>query len=103
MQITTQCCEGRFVIRLSGSMRGREVAQLTHVVRETRHSLVVVDLKELTFIDSCGIGGLIYSSQLLKTQTRQLVLTSPPDFVKDILDNFIAADLIEVEPLSSPA
>ncbi len=98
MLLTMEYFEDKAVIRIRGVLQGREVARLTEMIRECPYRRVMVDLSGLTCIDSCGIGGLLYSHQLLKRQTRQMVVTSPPDFMKEILNDFEVAELIATDP-----
>ena len=46
---------------------------------------VVLDLAELTFIDSYGIGSLVALSQALDHQARKLVLAAPTTFILGVL------------------
>lgn len=46
---------------------------------------VVVDLSEMDFIDSCGLGGLIYSHRILEKNGLHLILASPRPKVRKLL------------------
>jgi len=67
---------------------------------------VIIDLKELEYIDSSGIGVLINSTKLIRTNSGDIVLSSVPPEIKNIfrtinLQNFIKLYNFEAEAINS--
>ena len=56
--------DGRLVLRLAGDLDSDAAAELRHVVEELEvHGDTVLDLTELTFVDSSGLGCLFRLQQ----------------------------------------
>ena len=76
------------VVALSGEA-GQEEAddlgkQLTTVLEGTAN-LVVLDLSNLTYIASLGIGPLVSFRNEMTRQGRRVVITAPPSLVRETL------------------
>lgn len=58
---------------------------------------VVVDLTEVTFVDTATVRALVTAQQLLHRQARTLTFRSPPRLAARLLMAFGMTDLIETE------
>lgn len=82
---------------LSVVLRGElDVAQALHLrehfrkledeirAREEEDNLVVIDLRELTFIDSSGIRALIGASQRMRAEAAEVVFIPGPENIRRV-------------------
>lgn len=63
--------------------------RLSEVVKEQLHTgsgHIVVDLADLTFCDSMGLGLLVMLSRSARAQQRYLLLRNPSPFLAQVLD-----------------
>ena len=58
---------------------------------------LVIDLRHVTFMDSPGLGTLVYCDRLQRERGSRLVLRSPAGPVRELLDMVQIANVIEVE------
>jgi len=87
MAVETTTCGNKAVICLSGKIAGTESIQLSRTLqsyRLTDYREVVVDFSNVEFIDSNGLGGLIYSQLLLKKYNKKIVLSAPNDLIREL-------------------
>lgn len=87
------------VIKIIGELAGGDSAGvskkiLAHGNVKTRK--VVIDLSETTFIDSHGLGALVYAWKMLENGGKELVLLDPPSFFHTILGGTNLSSLIKV-------
>jgi anti-anti-sigma factor len=87
-----------------------DIASAPHLERalrraELRARLVVLDLRELTFMDSCGSRVIVYASNRAQRAGRRLVLVRGPSQVQRLLALSGAAERVEIVELtdSEPA
>ena len=78
--------DGLSVVRMSGELDLASSDRLTELLAELSDQTVVVDLSELTFIDSSGIAALVAAKDRLRTAGRELVLTRPQPNVDRVLE-----------------
>jgi anti-anti-sigma factor len=66
---------------------------------------VVLDLREVTFIDSSGLRALIMADQRVRAEGRRFVVVRGPDRVNQVLEMTGVAERIELvdEPPSDGA
>ena len=60
-------------------------AKLAAIIEQTRHQRVVVDLRDVTFMDSSGIGALLSAYRPLRLQQRELLVADPQPIVARVL------------------
>ena len=65
---------------------------------DTGQGPVVVDLAEVTFIDSTGLGALVFAHNRLAREERQLRLRSPSARVMRVVEVSGLGQLLQVEP-----
>jgi len=58
---------------------------------------LVIDLRQVTFIDSPGLGTLIHCDRVRRERGGRLVLKDPSGPVRDLFDLVRLADVLEVE------
>ena len=78
--------DGLSVVRMSGELDLASSDQLGALLSELSDQTVVVDLAELTFIDSSGIAALVAAKDRLQSTGRDLVLTRPQRNVDRVLE-----------------
>jgi len=77
--------DGLSVVRMSGELDLASSDRLTTLLSELSDQTVVVDLADLTFIDSSGIAALVTAKDRLEGTGRELVLTRPQPNVDRVL------------------
>lgn len=77
------------VIRPSGILNSSMASQLCDVISEAlkHESLVIlIDLNDVAFIDSSGLGGLVNSFKVVRSQGGRLVLCSLSEQARMLLE-----------------
>lgn len=80
--------EGCWVVALAGELDVASVPDLEDRLDEVvleRPRVVVVDMAEVTFIDSTGLGGLVRSARRVERVGAPLVLRAPGPTVRRVL------------------
>jgi anti-sigma B factor antagonist len=94
--------DGRVVYRLRGELdSGAATAfrdRIAHLVSSSSGSGVVLDLSELTFIDSAGMRSLLQLHEQAQAGGCTLVLLRPQRQVSSVLDLLGLTDLFTIEP-----
>ena len=89
MEITQKNDEGTIILSLSGKLlAGEDTALLEETVSttlQTGHRDVVLDLTELTYIDSSGIGELVTCHNIVRGKKGTLKLQNIPKRIHDRL------------------
>jgi anti-sigma B factor antagonist len=77
------------IIQPSGILDGTQAGQFRQEIAEAVHagaSLIVVDLKEVTFMDSSGLGALVLSLKTVRSAGAQLFLCSINEQIKILFE-----------------
>jgi anti-anti-sigma factor len=74
------------IVRMSGELDLASSDRLAALLAELSDATVVVDLADLTFIDSSGIAALVAAKDRLESAGRELVLTRPQPNVDRVLE-----------------
>lgn len=98
---------GRVVIALSGELDSYSVSDVRSVLREVVDaggaSQVVLDLDRLSFIDSTGLGAIVWAADALRQQQRQLHLEHlPPPILRVFEITGLTGHLIGIADRSAP-
>lgn len=90
---------GRRLLALSGEIRSETIPKLAARVNEeaARSDLVVLDLREVRFMDSPGLGCLIHSHLDLARVGVRLVLRSPRAHVRELFDLVQLGSLLTIQ------
>jgi anti-anti-sigma factor len=83
--ICTSCVEVRVRGELDVVSAPSMERQLIDALEETQPARLIVDMRDLTFLDSTGINVLVRTHQLLAAAGGQLLLQSPSDFACHVL------------------
>ena len=78
------------ILSAIGDLSGSDVSKVQRKFDEALQShrgTVALDLSETSFIDSHGLGLLIFEWKQLKSLDRELVIVSPSPFVQEIMNN----------------
>jgi anti-anti-sigma factor len=78
--------DGLSIVRMAGELDLASSDRLGELLAELSDPTVVVDLAELTFIDSSGIAALVAARDRLQSAGRDLVLTRPQPNVDRVLE-----------------
>ncbi len=85
--ITTRNLPGIHVVALHGELDIASADGLAEALVEVAGSTLVVDLSDLTFIDSTGIGALVLArNRILAHGQGELVLSRPGGIVRRVLE-----------------
>ncbi len=90
MQITARTDSGCTVLGLSGQLvAGMDLAELRNAVHDAtgKHpKKLILNLANVTYVDSCGVGELVNTFNYVKNQGGRLVLSNLPRRVRTLLD-----------------
>jgi anti-anti-sigma factor len=87
MHISSRVVRNTKVVSAFGSLIGMHVAEFSRRLRriqECKAGSIVVDLGGVSFIDSCGLGALIYVHQLCEELGKALTIAAPRDLIRGI-------------------
>lgn len=76
------------ILKITGDITGQDAAKIhgkLESLTKSHKGPVAVDLSETTFIDSHGLGVLIYIWKRLEDSQRELVFLNPAPFVEEML------------------
>lgn len=71
--------------------------------KQSGHRRVILNLKDVTFLDSTALGLLALSGQQLEADRRQLSLVGPQGTVKQLLDLAMITKVLPVFPSEEAA
>jgi len=72
-------------------------ARLSALADDPAVTSVVIDLSQISFLDSSGLRVLVAGNEALRTRSADLILRGPSDNVRRILQVTGLSDLITVE------
>jgi anti-anti-sigma factor len=83
--------EGRVVVvQLEGDISGKDAVKIQQRLEELEaehRGVLAIDLSRTDFIDSHGLGVLIYQWNIMEKSGRKLVFLAPSAFVKEVIGN----------------
>jgi anti-anti-sigma factor len=91
-------------VRLAGELDIATTPQLEGALRALRARLVVLDLRELAFMDSCGVHAIVDASIRARDVGRRILLLAGPPAVDRVFtltespDDVVYGDIHPVEP-----
>ena len=89
MNITQQTIEDKLILALSGKLDFQSHKSFQTAIAQaqaTDHCQIILNLRQVPFIDSAGLGLLAMAYQNLKLANRQLILAAPQDYVLRVLE-----------------
>ena len=99
MHIETTIRENKDVIILSGELVGVDSVQLSKTLAQFKTSEfneIIIDLRNVKYMDSNCFGSLIYSQILLKKNNKKVVLSAPEDVIKRIFRDCTFDQIFEI-------
>lgn len=100
-RVRTQRSDGTVVLRLQGDLDVATAAELRRALAQALEgapSSLVLDLAELSFVDSTGIGALVGASRRAREVGSSFVLRSPVRAVEKALRLTGVDQLLTIEP-----
>ena len=89
MKITGSCIEGTLTLRFAGELDHHFAREALAAVEERIDAFLprvcVLDLRELTFMDSSGIGLIMGRSRLMKECGGRLEVRDPQPYIRRVL------------------
>jgi anti-anti-sigma factor len=89
MRLETYLSHERFEAGISDKLTSSDLSNFRALLSEIKQSsrkVVVLDLSNLNWIDSAGLGMLILAKELAEKEELDLVLRSPRGHVKSLLE-----------------
>ena len=89
MRLETYKSNNKFEAEISDKLTSSDLSNFRGLLSEIRQSsrkVVVLDLRNLDWIDSAGLGMLILAKELAEKEELDLVLRSPKGHVKSLLE-----------------
>jgi len=77
---------GRRVMRLSGRLAIETVPGFLAAARKETATVLILDMGDLEYMDSSGVGALLQIHVSMAKSNRQLVLASVPEKVRMVLE-----------------
>lgn len=99
MQIKTTIRDNKDVIILSGDLVGVDSVQLSETLSQYKTSKcneIIIDLRNVKYMDSNCFGSLIYSQILLKKNNKKVVLSAPKDTLKRVFRDCTFDQIFEI-------
>lgn len=90
MRLKTRVEGDTTILQLEGEVSGKDAVKIQQRLEEVRNQHdgpVTVDLAGVDFIDSHGLGVLIYHWNVLEKAGRKLVFRNPSPFIKEVVTN----------------
>lgn len=102
MQVTTQQVEDVSIVKISGRITVSEGnVALREIVRqlvEGGHNKIALDLHEVGYVDSSGMGELVKALTTVRNQGGQLKLVNPSKRLHDLLNLTKLSSVFSIEP-----
>ncbi len=89
MRLETYKSNDRFEAELSDKLTSSDLSQFRELLSQIKKSsskVIVLDLENLDWINSAGLGMLILAKELAEKEELELVLRSPKGHVKSLLE-----------------
>jgi anti-anti-sigma factor len=89
MRVETYKANDRFEAGISDKLTSSDLSNFRGLLSEIKQSackVIVLDLSNLDWIDSAGLGMLILAKELAEKEDLELVLRSPRGHVKSLLE-----------------
>jgi anti-anti-sigma factor len=91
-------------VRAIGELDLAAAGQLIEVLREVQHRarLIVLDLRELTFLDAAGVRAIVDANLYARRNGRRVLLVRAPNRVQKALELMGVCDDIEIYEPDQP-
>jgi len=91
MEITSEMKGATVLLRVIGKITGQYSVQLTRILtrlKTGKFENIVLDLSNVDFIDSPGLGALVYTQLLLNKVNKKIILSSLHEDIKYLFEDF---------------
>lgn len=88
MKVETCKYNGKFEAAFSGRLTSVDLGDFRELlarIKESKCNLVLIDLKDLNWIDSAGLGMLLLARDTAAKSNQEIVLRAPKGDVKSLL------------------
>lgn len=86
--------------RLDSSVSGQVMDRLNEIVNAGATRLIV-NLKQVTYISSAGLRGILVAAKLIKSSNGEMRLCQPNDLVRKILEESGFVNLVRIDDRES--
>ncbi|HWJ20126.1 MAG TPA: STAS domain-containing protein [Geobacterales bacterium] len=89
MRLETYKSNNKFEAEISDKLTSSDLSnfrELLSAIKQSTCKVIVLDLSNLDWIDSAGLGMLILAKELAEKEELELVLRSPRGHVKSLLE-----------------
>jgi anti-sigma B factor antagonist len=89
------------VLRLRGRLEAsgaQELLQQASALREAGETVLVLDLKDVEFLASSGLGTLLLLTEEFRDNGCQLILAALPPAVREVVDLLNLDQFLQIEP-----
>jgi anti-anti-sigma factor len=100
LEVASAIDDGTVTVTLRGELDLASVVELQEclsAVEEDAPALIVLDLAELSFIDSSGLRALLLADERARQDGRELVLTRGSDAVRRVFEMTGTRDLLHFQ------
>jgi anti-anti-sigma factor len=76
------------VLDILGEVSGPDIAKITSrldSMRKENSTVIAIDMSHTSYIDSHGMGALVFFWRVLEEEQRQLVFIKPQSFIRNML------------------
>jgi len=103
IKLTTQEKGNHIIIHVAGSMTAKNIIEIRAAFEQAskRFSQIAVELSGIDYMDSMGVGILVNMDRKLKGQDGRLLIISPSEGVREILELSDVDRLIPILPDAS--
>lgn len=77
------------VLEVGGEVTVKSINKITsklETLRKGNSKMIAINLNKTTFIDSSGLGALVFIWRILERDSRQLVIVNPVDSIRNIFE-----------------
>ncbi|HEU5400497.1 MAG TPA: STAS domain-containing protein [Terriglobales bacterium] len=94
---------GQTVLELNGSLELQQVFAFQNKMREDQSPVVILDMTNIAYIDSAGIGALVNAKVSRMRSGRRLAIAGITDRAKTVLDVTKTAQFFDFYPTAAEA
>ena len=94
---------GHRIVRLVGRVELDTVPEFLRALRAEQAAAVILDLSDVSYLDSSGVGALIQTYSSLRRADRRLALVAPTDRVQAVLEVTRVHKLFQIYPTVAEA
>ncbi len=77
------------VVKIIGDMASQNITILSkklEALSQSNHDIIVVDLNETTYIDSHGLGVMVYAWKMMEKKNKRLIFLNSQEFLRSMFE-----------------